>query len=407
MLGYVPGSRARRVRVGETFDPTSRHLSAVGRGHAPLVVITSRGSPSPGEPLVLHIVLLLVSAVIIYVACEWFVNAVEWLGAQFKVGAVAVGTILAAAGTALPESVVTLVAVLFGSKAHGDDIAVGAALGGPLVVGTIAYGVTGLMLLVTRRSQAAGVAARAVHSGASSTAGDMPNGGTPDGGDLAGVDTTRLARDQTWFLVIFVVKVGLGLVAFAIKPWLGLLFFAAYGVYFWREMRAGGDHATSEGLEPLKLQPRRGTPARGAVISQTLLTLVVIFAASQLFVRQLEWAGPALGLPSVVVALLLSPVATELPEVLNAIIWVRQGKTHLALANISGAMMIQATVPSGIGLLFTPWKFDAALILAGAATIAAVCYLLWLFSTRRVTPLRLTGAAVLYAVFAGALALTI
>jgi cation:H+ antiporter len=69
--------------------------------------------------------------------------------------------------------------------------------------------------------------------------------------------------------------------------------------------------------------------------------------------------------------------------------------------------MIQATVPSGIGLLFTPWKFDAALILAGAATIAAVCYLLWLFSTRRVTPLRLTGAAVLYAVFAGALALTI
>jgi cation:H+ antiporter len=66
------------------------------------------------------------------VACEWFVNAVEWFGAEFKVGAVAVGTILAAAGTAMPESVVTLVAVLFGSKAQGDNnIAVGAVLGGP------------------------------------------------------------------------------------------------------------------------------------------------------------------------------------------------------------------------------------------------------------------------------------
>jgi len=43
-------------------------------------------------------------------------------------------------------------------------------------------------------------------------------------------------------------------------------------------------------------------------------------------------------------ALLLSPIATELPETLNAIIWVRQGKHRLALANISGAMMIQATV---------------------------------------------------------------
>ena len=52
---------------------------------------------------------------------------------------------------------------------------------------------------------------------------------------------------------------------------------------------------------------------------------------------------------------------------MNAIIWIRQGKTQLALANISGAMMIQATVPSGLGLLFTSWTFDAraALVRAG------------------------------------------
>jgi cation:H+ antiporter len=356
---------------------------------------------------VLHIVLLLVCAVAIYVACGWFVNAVEWFGAQFKVGAVAVGTILAAAGTALPESVVTIVAVLFGSKAHGDDIAVGAALGGPLVVGTIAYGVTGLMLLLTHRRKVAAIAVGAAHVETTTAADHSADGGTSATSELADVDTTRLARDQTWFLVIFAVKAGLGLVAFAIKPWLGLLFFAAYGAYFWREMRAGGDHASSDGLEPLKLQPRRDAPDRWAVITQTLLTLVVIFAASPLFVRQLEWAGPALGLPSVLVALLLSPIATELPEVPNAIIWVQQGKTRLALANISGAMMIQATVPAGIGLLLTPWKFDAALILAGAATMAAVAYLLWLFSSRRVTATRLTVSAAFYAVFAAALALTI
>ena len=45
---------------------------------------------------------------------------------------------------------------------------------------------------------------------------------------------------------------------------------------------------------------------------------------------------------SSVTALLLSPIANELPETVNAIIWVRQGKTQLALVNISGAMMIQA-----------------------------------------------------------------
>jgi len=340
---------------------------------------------------VIHIVLLLGCAVVIYLACEWFVNAVEWLGARLKVGPLAVGTILAAAGTALPESVVTLVAILFGSKHSGDDIGVGAALGGPLVVGTIAYAVTGVMLLSRRRTRvremAGGIA-----------------GAEPPAAPLDGTDMRRLARDQTWFLAIFVVKVGLGLVAFAIKPWLGLLFFAAYAVYFWRETGGSGEHAADEDLEPLKLQPRRTSPSTPAVVAQTLATLVVIFLASQLFVRQLEWAGPAIGLSPIVVALLLSPVATELPEVMNAIIWVRQGKTPLALANISGAMMIQATVPSGIGLLGTPWHFDAPLILAGVATLASVIYLLVLFRTGRATAGRLIVAAVFYLLFAVGLA---
>jgi cation:H+ antiporter len=342
---------------------------------------------------VIHVLLLLGCAVAIYLACEWFVNAVEWLGVELKVGAVAVGTILAAAGTALPESVVTLVAVVFGSNAHGADIGIGAALGGPLVVGTIAYGVTGLMLILHKRKQAKAFAL-------SAGAGDQQLPQELRDHGLADVDTARLARDQTWFLAIFAVKVGLGLVAFAIKPWLGLLFFAAYGVYFWREMRAEGDNASGDRLECLKLQPHRATPARWAVVTQTAVTLAVIFIASQLFVRQLEWAGPALGFPSVVVALLLSPIATELPEILNAIIWVRQGKTPLALANISGAMMIQATVPSGIAILATPWKFDAPLVLAGVLTAAAVRYLLWLLRARKLTPGRLSAAAGFYAVFA-------
>ncbi|HEY8621328.1 MAG TPA: sodium:calcium antiporter [Dermatophilaceae bacterium] len=358
----------------------------------------------------LHVVLLLACAVTIYFACEWFVNAVEWLGVQLKVGPIAVGTILAAAGTALPESIVTLVAVLFGSAEHGNDIAVGAAMGGPLVVGTVAYGVTGAMLLWRRRTLR--TAAPAMASGGSTLAlatdpAPSESGGVDADGRLIGVDTARLARDQRWFMAIFIVKVALGLVAFAVKPWLGLLFFAAYGVYFWREMRGTGEHASADDLEPLKLQPRRVTPTKAAVLIQVGVTLALIFGASQLFVAQLEWAGPALGLPSVVVALLISPVATELPEVMNAIIWVRQGKTQLALANISGAMMIQATVPSGIGILFTPWLFDTPLVLAGTATMASITYLLWLLRRNRLTAARLTCAAGFYVAFAAALVITL
>lgn len=365
----------------------------------------------------LHVLLLLTCAAVIYVACEWFVNAVEWLGVRLKIGRLAVGTLLAAAGTALPESVVTLVAVVAGTES-GDEIGIGAALGGPLVVGTLAYGLTGALLLLRGRRDRA--AARASAS-APASAPQHPDG--PAGGDLPlaqrdataqpvrrpldGTDTSRLARDQAWFAAIFVVKVAVGLVAFAWKPWLALLFVAAYAVYFASELRGGSEQASGEGLEPLKLQPRRADPSLAGVLVQTVTTLAVIFVASRVFVGQLEWAGPALGLSPVVVALLLAPVATELPELLNAAIWVRQGKAQLALANISGAMMIQATIPSAIGLAFTPWLFDAPLLLAGVATLASVVYLRQMMLSARPGAGRLVGAAGFYLAFAVGLAFVV
>ena len=99
-------------------------------------------------------------------------------------------------------------------------------------------------------------------------------------------------------------------------------------------------------------------------------------------------------------ALLLSPIATELPETMNAIIWVRQGKYRLALANISGAMMIQATIPSSLALFATPWLFDAPLIMAGVVTAVAIVYLWWLFQRGRVDARWLLPVGLLYGVFA-------
>ncbi len=341
---------------------------------------------------VIHGLLLLGCAVVIYLSCEWFVNAVEWLGIRMRMGTLAIGTILAAAGTALPESVVTLVAVTMRHSSAAKQIGVGAAMGGPLALATIAYGVTGFMLLRRKRIL------QGLRRESLMEPGAQGSRQAPD--PMAGTDLSRLPHDQQWFLAIFAVKVALGLVAFSFKPVLGLLFFAAYAAYFVREMRHDAEVHSDKDLEPLKLQPHSASPAGWAIAVQTLATLALIFAASQLFVSQLEWAGPALGLAPAVTALLLSPIATELPEVMNAVIWVRQGKTSLALANISGAMMIQATIPSGLGILFTPWKFDHVLMLSGAITMLAIAYLLWLLAKQRFTASRLAWAFAFYPLFA-------
>ncbi len=317
--------------------------------------------------------LLLGSAVLIYLACEFFVNGVEWVGRKMAVGQKATGTILAAFGTALPESVVTFVAVTFPRTVADKDIGVGAAMGGPLALGTVAYAVVGVTLLLCKRQLPAGDEGRILYAG--------------------------LSRDQAWFIVISIAKLAVGLAAFAFKPWLGVLFLAAYAAYAWKEM-TGVEDAEEVELEPLKLTPKAGTPTTWAALAQTLAALAVIFVASRFFVGQLGALGPYLNLKPQLLSLLISPIATELPETLNAVIWIRQGKVRLALANISGAMMIQATVPTAFGLFATPWVLDQALVLAGAVTLLSVSLLFFAFWRGWITRTYLACMSLAYVAFA-------
>ncbi|WP_404713519.1 sodium:calcium antiporter [Sphingomonas sp. MMS24-J13] len=323
----------------------------------------------------LTIVLLLGSAIVIYLSCELFVNGVEWVGEKMAVGQKATGSILAAFGTALPESVVTLVAVAGGSAA-GKELGVGAALGGPLALSTIAYATVGVTLLLCRKHLPKTAEIRTEFRG--------------------------LARDQGWFLLIFAAKIGLGLIAFAWKPWLGILFLAAYALYIRQEMSGHGDDEEGE-REPLTFQRHATIPSTALALLQTGLALLVIFIASRTFVAQLETLGPLVGLPPQLLALLLSPIATELPETMNAIIWVRQGKHRLALANISGAMMIQATVPTAFGLFWTPWLLDKPLLVAAGITAIAVAIMFLCFRAGKISRKLLAAMALLYLVFAALL----
>ena len=328
--------------------------------------------------MALTLILFFGSAVAIYLSCEFFVNGVEWVGRRLKITRTATGTILAAFGTALPESVVTFVAVVFGNTDAERDIGVGAALGGPLVLSTLAYGVVGLTFMGSARLK-------------------VRRKETLD------LDCRRLGRDQGWFLTIFLCKLALGVIAFPGKPWFGVLFLGAYALYVWKELQGDGSSSEGHELEPLKIRPRDSDPGLIWAALQTIAALIVIFAASRLFVSQLDVIGPWLGMPPQLVAVLLSPIATEMPETMNAVIWVRQGKERLALANISGAMMIQATVPTAFGLFGTSWLFDRPLIIAGGVTALAVVALFLMFRGGRVTGKHLSWVSLLYLLFAGAL----
>src|SRR5215467_13390515 len=101
-------------------------------------------------------VLLLISFAVILAGALLFTNAVEWLGHRLKLGEGAVGSLLAAVGTAMPETLIAIVA-LVGSAEGGEDVAIGAIVGAPFLLATLAMGLVGLFAYLYRDRRTQGL----------------------------------------------------------------------------------------------------------------------------------------------------------------------------------------------------------------------------------------------------------
>ncbi len=296
--------------------------------------------------------LLALALVVILAGAVLFTNGVEWVGEGLGLSEGVVGSVLAAVGTALPETLLPIVAILFG-HGGGAEIGIGAILGAPLMLTTLAMFALGLTVVLVSRSGRR----------------------SPELEHDPGV----LAQDLRFFLVMYALAFLAGLLHVkAVSVVLALALLVAYGFYVRRHLRAPGERqleaeATGE-VKPLRLAAwfARGRGATPLWLStgQALLGLAVIVGGAEIFVSAVESLGERLHISRLAFSLLIAPVATELPEALNAsVIWARRGKDVLAVGNITGAMVFQSTFPVAIGLLFTPWRLD---LTAGAGAVVAL-----------------------------------
>src|SRR3954454_9607576 len=96
----------------------------------------------------MEILELVIALAVILIAAELFTNGIEWFGHKLNLAEGVVGSVLAAVGTALPETMIPLVAILFSANAASPDaahaIGVGAILGAPFMLSTLAMFVTGV-----------------------------------------------------------------------------------------------------------------------------------------------------------------------------------------------------------------------------------------------------------------------
>ena len=187
------------------------------------------------------------------------------------------------------------------------------------------------------------------------------------------IDDATIGRDMGFFLIFFALAAGVGLLELPLylKLVVALILIVGY-VHYVRLTLVSGGHL-EDVPEKLLILPRRQDPPVSAVIVQTVGSLALIVVGAHFFVDAVKHAAEALGLPAGLIALVLAPLATELPEKFNSIFWVRDGKDTLAVGNMTGAMMFQSTIPVTFGILFTPWNlapldaFAVGLALASGA----------------------------------------
>jgi cation:H+ antiporter len=324
----------------------------------------------------MDLILLVVSFMVILAGALLFTNAVEWIGHRLELGEGAVGSLLAAVGTAMPETLIAIVALVGATKS--EDVAVGAIVGAPFLLATLAMGLVGLTAYLYRDRRRQGIELDA--------------------------NVPTLDRDLAFFLVFFGLALALGFGApEGIRIPAGILFFAAYPIYVWRTLVRGGAIQPEETLNPLIMDrgPSRGTdPSIAIAVVQFLVGLGAMVGGAHLFVEELLAVAEDLGLEAIVLSLILAPLATELPEKVNSFFWVREGKDSLALGNITGAMVFQSVIPVGIGLIFTDWDLtgNAALSVGLGLAGGVIAYWALRLRDRFELPAVLTWIA-LYAAF--------
>ena len=287
---------------------------------------------------IFHGFLTLLNLFLIVGCCVVFTNAVEHLGKIYNLNEGAVGSILAAVGTALPETIVPLVAILGAYLAHtdvnvGKEIGIGAILGAPFLLSTLAMFVTGVAVIIF---WAAGKLERKMNE-----------------------NNVVMFRDLKFFFFSYTLAIAAGFIHIpVIKYACAAGLFIYYIVYVFKTLNCShsqcGDNAETEELLFEKIFRKYNTLL---VWLQVVVSIGALIYFAHLFVGQITYFADLFKINPLVLSLILAPIATELPEKFNSVLWVSQKKDTLALGNITGAMVFQSCIPTAIGILLTPWVF--------------------------------------------------
>ena len=328
----------------------------------------------------------------ILLSAELFTNGIESLGRRFSLSQAVVGSILAAVGTALPETILPLVAILMHGGDSAKKIGVGAILGAPFMLATLAFFLVGVSVLVgflrkKRKFE--------LH-----------------------IEAHSMKRDLLFFVLLYSTAIFLPMIVHTGHVFVAAFLVIGYLVYAYRTFKGeSADIMHAPELYLNRLFPaglsRAGTggeehgPGLTPILFQTLAALAIMVYGAHAFVGSLQKLSALWGMNPLLFALLVAPVATELPEKFNSVSWTLKGKDTLALGNITGAMVFQTTFPVSVGLLFTDWNISGLAFFSALLALVSACIAATEIHLRgRLSPFTVLLGGGLYIVYALAVLFT-
>ncbi|WP_180773211.1 sodium:calcium antiporter [Thermoanaerobacterium thermosaccharolyticum] len=315
------------------------------------------------------------SLIFILASCLYFTNAVEWLGKKLNLSQGVIGSIFAAVGTAMPETIIPIIAIVFHKGQASDEIGVGAIVGAPFMLSTLGFFVTGASAIVYAFFR------------------KRPFKITPS--------LTGFQRDLTYFIIIYSLAVITSIVNnyIDIKNIVSIAILVSYFVYVIRTFSSKDDSLRD--LKNLYFSNQfHLKPTINLIILQLIFSLLGISYGAHVFIKYTEQVSAMAGVPPAILSLIITPIATELPEKLNSILWIGQKKDTLALGNITGAMVFQSSVPVAIGMMFTDWNLTGLTMLTTVlALISSYISLIYAASKKSLSPFILMGGSIFYCIF--------
>jgi len=316
--------------------------------------------------------LFLLSVVVTLGGCALFTNAIEWLGKRFNLSEGAVGSVLAALGTTLPETSIPVIAIFFGTGREQTEVGLGAILGAPFMLSTLVIPILAVLLAVFGRL---GVRGYTFH-----------------------LNYRDVIVDLWFFAVAYSVAIACVFVPFRLihgAAAAGLVMLYLY--YVMLKFGESDEEVGEGGIEPLIFGKTSSTPSYAMIGLQGVIGLMGLILGARLFITAAETIAATLAMSPLILSLLVAPLATELPEMSNSFLWLYRKKDRLAVGNVTSAMVFQGTFPVSVGLLGTEWALRPnVLITMVLAVIAASSCLLQATWGDHWRPWLLRGSALLY-----------